>query len=226
MDKNYVEKIVILYVNHAVHKDEIYEKEMRHHPIPNKVYRAFFDAELGTYRLIFEDVDILNDAKQMKGIVIPALKVDDDKLTAEFTVVNAENCIDLDMSADEADKLASWLTGDSKDLAPFRIEELAKSVLGNLLPKSTDSLKIPTEKDPNKTADEVIKEQEDIYFDEEIFDESHLHHLYMIGQKDPLMLRILGKLITYLASTYSDKYAATSINTRDLYLSQSLGKGS
>lgn len=217
--KEFKESIVLLYVDEVFHKTEDYRNQLMQEPVADKVYRAFHDEEADTYRILFEEA--IKENKSMFGIVIQGTEIDDNKLQLKLRKIDENNLTDFDISLSEAERVAQWLSSDHEDIQKYRIEVLVddfqkNSPLGRLM-SAINNPPIPEE--------EIGEESEGFTFNGDAMTNEFFEALALISHKDPNLTRVIGNLLVYLSGTYQDKYAASDINTRDLFMGETLGKG-
>ena len=107
-------EIVYLYTHKFEYgNNPISKEENGGHPKPKTVYRAIYNTDTNTYRLIY------NISKEgLSFIFIPKLKDHDEEsgLSVDIKILTKKNILDFNISEENLDELLSWLKTDNKDI--------------------------------------------------------------------------------------------------------------
>lgn len=114
-DTIYNTKIVYLYINKFEYgKDQIGKEQSSGHPKPNTVYRAIYNTDTHSYRIIYKV-----DKNGIHSVFIGELQVNDVNemnFVCDVSVLSVENILDFKISESNLDDLIGWLKTDNKDV--------------------------------------------------------------------------------------------------------------
>lgn len=112
------EDVVYLYINAFDYKEKKYQEAMGGHPTTGRIYRAFYDKESELYRILFDDIG----ATRYTGLVVKDLVNEDPRWSANMEVLDDDNILNHDISAEDYSKLAQWKEVGNSDVEHLRIE--------------------------------------------------------------------------------------------------------
>lgn len=199
-------EILIGFVNSFKFMDQVAEKALNGHPKEGRLYQIVKDDYYG-YR-----VHIGSDTNEssMNGILLgdDLSGSHDNKWDFDIEIVTKQNFLNFNICEEDTKKLQVWFETDNKDL---------KDVLGQPvhLVSSTESgefMTLDDEGNLEKYSPEEFAEALEAVAKEEIQDQDAIEFadftiaLNDILFKDREFFRALADVISYLGSTYGDKY--------------------
>lgn len=102
-------EIVYLYIKSFKWLDPLDNEKAVGHPRPGSVYRAIYNSETKTYRILYID-----EQKELNGVYIPLLLMDEDHLEGKYNYlseayqINKENIVNLNLSEDNLVEILAW----------------------------------------------------------------------------------------------------------------------
>lgn len=187
-------QIVYLYVNKFDYGTDLVNKEQNSgHPRSNTVYRAIFNTDTKSYRLIYKV-----DKDNVYSVFIPVLKVEEEndlEFVCDITVLTSNNILSFKISEKNLDDLLKWLKTDNSD-----IKEILGDVGGSSKKKKVKkATQQPAQVPSPVKADEngIIKLSPEIL--------RFLNFGMELNKVDPLIFGTIFDLLIYLnQNVYSD----------------------
>lgn len=146
-------EIVYLYTHKFEYgNNPISKEENGGHPKPKTIYRAIYNTDTNTYRLIY------NISKEgLSFVFIPKLADHDEEsgLSVDIKILTKKNILDFSISESNLNELLNWLKTDNKDIKeitgdisakpPKKAQKKEKETVPASIPQNKGSIKLPPE---------------------------------------------------------------------------------
>jgi hypothetical protein len=182
-------KVAYLYIKNFVHKEFPIGERFNYEPTPETVYRAIKDmrARPHTYRIVLSE----KEGRDSVGIVFDKLKDSNHAWEHDIVELTFENIADVKLPDQEAEKINKWM-GNEKEERKF--------IRWCLTPQKTE--KAP---EPKEEPEPAVKDVEYSDIMREIMTNFHA-----VAKGGDGVADVIVDLLTYLKTTYSDKYEDSS----------------
>ena len=192
-------EILVGFVNSFNFNDKQAEQALDGHPRPGRLYQVIKDDQYG-YRI---HIGADNTPSNMAGILLGESLVGehDDKWSFDVAIVTKENFLNFSIHEEDTIKLGEWFETDNKELR----ETLGQPVKVVASDKEGNFIEFPDQSLPAEISAMMAK------FESSREDKYHkfTNDLSGIESKDPELFNIIVDVVSYLATTYGDKYEAS-----------------
>ena len=187
-------EIFVGYVKSFNFNDKVAEEALGGHPKQGRLYQIIRDSNYG-YRL---HVGADNTPTKTEGILLGSdlIGTHEDKWQFDVALVTKDNFLDFDIIQEDAAKLDSWFKSENSELK----KALEKEV--SLVVSSDDGLARVDESTLDEYARKAYAELEETEQKHQSFSDN----LNLVMNKDPELFDTIIQLISYLSTTYGDKY--------------------
>jgi len=196
-------EILIGFVNSFSFNDPKSEEALGGHPKPGRVYQVIKDNYYG-YRV---HVGAENNPSGMSGVLLGSELVGDHdgKWVFDISLLTKENFLNFNVHEEDTEKLLNWFQTDNKQLRET-LEQPVHIVAADEDGKFVDPF------EANKELSQMVAEFEATELSDDRYNQ-FVESINTIKEKDIDFFDRMCDVINYFASTYSDKYEATSRGT-------------
>lgn len=189
-DKTHNTKMVYLYVNKFDYcKNQLDKEQASGHPKPKRIYRAIYNTDTDSYRLIHEVT-----STNVSIVYVQDLQSKEEELgiSCDIKILTAMNILDfLPIPEDNLDELLTWLKTDNKDI---------KTLLGDIgapKPSRAKSKETDAQPQPLPPPGKGIKLSPELV--------QYINLGQKLNEIDPIIFGTIFDLLVYLIeNTYAD----------------------
>jgi len=219
-------KIVVLYARNFVWKDKEQSKLLDEQPASNRIYRALKMKDKNVWYL---KLAINPEGKKlpiMDGIRITQLQYSTPEWECDFVEVNDMNILDLDITAEDYNQLATWADTSHSDF--IRLINGPGLDIATSEDDTIDDIPDMTEAQSHEQIKEEIKNKILGVFENSLVPhtDSLISNVKYLSMRDPFMIQVLTFLTSSLIeeSRKEDSVDFVSLS-REIALSTEFGKG-
>lgn len=224
--------ILVGFIKKFTYRDEEAKEKMWGHPEVGRVYRIIHDKN--GYRL---HIGRENNDAGLDGLFLgKKLKGEQDSFIFQIEIVTPDNFLDLNISREDTISVTQWLTTDNKDMwarlvmeanggthVINSIEDITK--LRDLIEKNTPPVEEFKLVDSTVSFQAARDDSGNVSQDDVNIAKSLSHSLNVICDNEPDSFYTIVDILSYIASTYHDKYENSGMPniTKPLLVNSAVG---
>lgn len=221
-------QIVYLYVEEFEWTISFDKERANGHPKPKRVYRAAYNKETDSYRLLYE-VDDANN--KFRAIFVPALNNTEEMrgYTSKIKVLSIDTILEFDLSEEDLDNLNKWMDTNNKDFFEVMYGPKKKPTQITAFPLPEENI-LPEAELPEgitntvsvDSFDALIEKLLTAHGDKELKD--FWTDAAMIRDINPAMFTAISQLLFFLTSDEADRFES-AIDPFWVHMDDRLGSG-